>query len=241
MAGDTTGSLVLWGEIDPTKTDEDALNDWWTNEHLPERLALPGFRRARRYRTHHSENGRRNYLAWYEVSSIEDVASPEYMSALNNPTERTKKLMPCLARMNRSACSKTYATVSGDRPIANRLLCIELSVRDQPLTLSSCRQLASSFNHFPALWNFSCFLHNEALTASGSKSSSYDGVQFESVQMDGAESHKHIILVELSQRDNDSSDTSLSIGNLLQEEIAALGAEKIMWQLYELICTMGRL
>ncbi|KAF2240504.1 hypothetical protein BU26DRAFT_572689 [Trematosphaeria pertusa] len=46
-----SAALILWGAISPSsRTDEAALNDWWTNEHLPERLRLPGFRRARRYR-----------------------------------------------------------------------------------------------------------------------------------------------------------------------------------------------
>lgn len=41
--------LILWGCIDSATTDEDALNHWWTYEHLPERLRLPGVQRARRY------------------------------------------------------------------------------------------------------------------------------------------------------------------------------------------------
>jgi hypothetical protein len=240
MASTVKGSLVLWGKIDTTSTDEDALNDWWTNEHLPERLQLPGFKRARRYHTPLLEGGTRNYLAWYEVSEIEDLASPAYMHALNNPTEKTKQFMPYLARMNRSACSKVYTTIFDERPITNLLLCLEFGLR-KPLTASNCQQLASSIDHFPKISNFTCLLRNEGLTASGSNSSSYKGVQFETARMEGAANHKHIILVELALGDNNSSDTHSSLGKFLQEQITALGAENISLESYQLLCTMGGL
>ena len=44
------GALLIW-TTDSTRfgPDEAELNRWWTNEYLPERLACPGFMRARRY------------------------------------------------------------------------------------------------------------------------------------------------------------------------------------------------
>lgn len=79
---DKKEALILWGAIDPRATDEIALNDWWTNEHLPERLHLPGFHRARLYRALESSKGAGEYLAWYEASDIRDLASKEYLEAL---------------------------------------------------------------------------------------------------------------------------------------------------------------
>lgn len=106
------GMLLVWGAIDRDATGENALNDWWTNEHLPERLRLPGFQHAHRYRALESAN----YLARYEVSDVRNLVSKEYMEALNQPTPRTKHFMPCLAAMNRSACrlswSKTVSNMS---------------------------------------------------------------------------------------------------------------------------------
>src|SRR5689334_329520 len=101
---DAKGMLILWGEVDSDTTDENALNDWWTNEHLPERLRLPGFLRARRYCSLESIERKREYLAWYEVSDVQDLVSEKYLYALNNPTPKTKQFMPCLSTMNRSAC-----------------------------------------------------------------------------------------------------------------------------------------
>lgn len=241
MSSQVHGGLVLWGGLDTTTTDEDSFNDWWSNEHLPERLQLPGFRRARRYRTSQLENGTRNYLAWYEVSEIEHLTSPAYMHALSNPTEKTKQFMPCFIRMNRSACSKLYATDSNEKPTANRLLCVEFGLRAHPLTTAACQQLATSINHFPEISKFTCLLRDEGLTASGSTSSSYTGVQFDPVKMEGSAKHTHIILVELTQNDDNSSGMQPSLGEFLHERATALGAENVFWESYELLCTMGEL
>src|SRR5690349_12049095 len=54
------GLLAVWSRVQPQ--DEDDLNRWYAAEHLPERLAVPGFLGARRYRS----PGDRTYLALYE-------------------------------------------------------------------------------------------------------------------------------------------------------------------------------
>ncbi|KAI4931308.1 hypothetical protein J4E85_003898 [Alternaria conjuncta] len=105
----TNGILILWGSVDSATIDQDALNDWWTNEHLPERVCLPGFQRARRYRAQKRSDGLDNYLALYETSRVQDLASTEYLYALNHPTKRTVQFMPCLAQMSRFACERIWS------------------------------------------------------------------------------------------------------------------------------------
>jgi hypothetical protein len=41
------GMLITFTEVDPA--DELDFNEWYNREHIDERVALPGFRRARRY------------------------------------------------------------------------------------------------------------------------------------------------------------------------------------------------
>lgn len=106
------GLLILWGNIDTAAVDEDALNDWWTNEHLAERLQLPGFQRARRYRALVRKADEVEYLALYETANFKHLASPEYLHRLNHPTERTVQYMPYLAKMNRYACESVSSTQS---------------------------------------------------------------------------------------------------------------------------------
>ncbi|KAF2730296.1 hypothetical protein EJ04DRAFT_474022, partial [Polyplosphaeria fusca] len=102
----TSSLLVLYGAVDASTINQNDLNDWWTNEHLPERLRLPGFEHARRYRRLSSlsgPDGQTEYLALYSVTHLSQLASNEYAKKLENPTPRTMEFMPCLAGMTRVA------------------------------------------------------------------------------------------------------------------------------------------
>lgn len=96
--------LVLWGEVQSDKIDEAALNDWWTNEHLPERLSIPGFVRARRYCARDGSANNTKYLTLYDVDNLGVLTSTAYMDKLDHPTAGTRKHIPTLATMHRSAC-----------------------------------------------------------------------------------------------------------------------------------------
>lgn len=62
---------------DPTREDE--FNTWYSEVHLPDIRAIPGFVAARRYRLHTAEGqpdpGLHTYLAVYEVEA-DDLTGP---------------------------------------------------------------------------------------------------------------------------------------------------------------------
>ncbi|KAF8180902.1 hypothetical protein K438DRAFT_1938093 [Mycena galopus ATCC 62051] len=106
------GLLIIWGSISPTEVDEPTFNDWWTNEHLPERLALPGFLRCRRFVDPATSTAPESkYLVWYEVDDPKALVSPQYMEKLDNPTPRTARFMPLLATLQRLRELFAHATV----------------------------------------------------------------------------------------------------------------------------------
>jgi hypothetical protein len=82
------GMLAVWTDIDPAL--EADFNEWYWREHLPERLAVPGFRYGRRYR---AIAGSPRYFACYELDGIEILASPAYLARLNQPTSWTERVM----------------------------------------------------------------------------------------------------------------------------------------------------
>ena len=75
---------------------------WHTHEHLPERLAIPGFRRGTRWIA--SGDGPR-YMVIYEVESLATLASDAYLARLNSPSPWTTKMMPHYIGMNRGLCT----------------------------------------------------------------------------------------------------------------------------------------
>ena len=61
---DAPGLLLVMMEIKPEREEE--FNRWYNEEHVPERLAIPGFRKARRFK---AVEGEPKYLALYELDS----------------------------------------------------------------------------------------------------------------------------------------------------------------------------
>ncbi|HZN86686.1 MAG TPA: hypothetical protein VFB53_07865 [Burkholderiales bacterium] len=77
-------------------------DDWHTHEHLPERLAIPGFIRGTRWV---ALQGRPRYFVMYEVEQLAVLTSQPYLERLNNPSPWTTKIMPSYRGMNRGLCS----------------------------------------------------------------------------------------------------------------------------------------
>jgi hypothetical protein len=79
-------------------------DDWHTHEHLPERLAIPGFIRGSRWI---AMRGHPRYLVIYEVEQLATLTSDAYLQRLNNPSPWTEKMMPHYRGMTRGLCSVT--------------------------------------------------------------------------------------------------------------------------------------
>jgi hypothetical protein len=101
---------VLFVLNDVPKGMDEEFTRWYHHEHLTERLTLPGFRRARRYR---SVDGQPNYMVVYDCDTVEILASAPYVSRLAHPTPWTQKIMRNFLNMERSACSETWSAGEG--------------------------------------------------------------------------------------------------------------------------------
>jgi hypothetical protein len=120
-ASATPGLLSVWNDIDAA--DEAEFNAWYQEEHLGERLALPGILSACRY----AEIGRpHSYAALYATASLAALASPAYLERLANPTPRTRAIMPRFRNMVRAA-SAIVADHGALRAPGTALACLELA------------------------------------------------------------------------------------------------------------------
>lgn len=87
----TTTSTLLFAGLDlPADREVDVLA-WHTEEHLPERLALPGFNRGRRFIC---LDGSPKFLILYELAGLDVLRSAPYLERLNNPTPWTSRSLP---------------------------------------------------------------------------------------------------------------------------------------------------
>jgi hypothetical protein len=118
------GALAMWWDMEPAMRAE--FEDWHTHEHFPERLSLPGFRRASRWA---DADGGAGFFVMYELSARDDLASPEYLARLNAPTPWSRKLMPHHRNMVRSQCA---VLESEGAMTASHVLTIRFSPASEP-------------------------------------------------------------------------------------------------------------
>ncbi len=85
----TGGILAVWTDVTAEAATE--FEAWYNEEHLPERVGIPGFVSGARYR---ALRGTPVYFAWYATEDAAVLASPAYRTRLDHPTERTRRVMP---------------------------------------------------------------------------------------------------------------------------------------------------
>ena len=91
-------AMVFWHDI--TDGDDD-YKDWHSNEHMSERVGVPGFLRGRRAR---SLRGEPQYFIMYEVDSVEVLTSRAYLDRLNDPSPWTEQVLSRYRNSNRTLC-----------------------------------------------------------------------------------------------------------------------------------------
>jgi hypothetical protein len=82
------GLLLILTDVEPEAEAE--FNRWYDTEHMGERVAVPGFIAARRYR---SDNGVRRYLALYETEGVTVFLSDVYRQALKRQSDWSKRML----------------------------------------------------------------------------------------------------------------------------------------------------
>lgn len=196
--------LVLWGDVQSNEINKDALNDWWTNEHLPERLSIPGFVRARRYCAEDESGSKTNYLTLYDVENLSVLTSVDYMKKLNNPTAGTRQHIPTLATMHRSACKivghQTRPELSSlGSTVGTTMVMIVAEFSDEKSVLSWAESAISTFatlqGHNKSLMSCSIAQEDPEYTEPGSSSQSYSNITLRRRDAGGV---KAIALVEFS-------------------------------------------
>ncbi len=126
------GVLAIWNGI-ADGFDREFLR-WHVSEHIPERISVPGFLRARRYV---ALQGHPAYFNFYEVTAPEVLSSEAYLARLNAPSAWTRAVVPYFTDTARTLCrvvesrgrgaAGTVATLRIDapaedmRPLADRL------------------------------------------------------------------------------------------------------------------------
>jgi hypothetical protein len=111
-------AVIVWNDV--SDEGRSRFYAWHDREHIPERLAIPGFRRGRRYiRPGHSPE----WLTLYEASDLAVVTSPAYLARLNAPTAATRATLPYFRNTSRAVCrlAASMGSSSGGHVLALRI------------------------------------------------------------------------------------------------------------------------
>lgn len=95
-----SGAVAIWHDIVPEGRAD--FYAWHGEEHMPERVAIPGFRRGRRYV---ATRPGVEFFNLYEAASEDDVRGPHYRQRLENPTPWTRRAVTHFRNVSRSICA----------------------------------------------------------------------------------------------------------------------------------------
>jgi len=112
-------ALAMWWDVDRDPRAE--FEHWHSHEHFPERMGIPGFCRATRWRSASDGSG---VFVMYELENYEVLSSPAYLARLNAPSPWSTKMMPHHRNMVRTQC-RVLHTLGG--AVARHALTVRLS------------------------------------------------------------------------------------------------------------------
>jgi hypothetical protein len=98
--GSGSAFLALWNDLAPGQEAE--YEAWHTREHVPERVAAPGFRSGRRYVA--PAHPVHRWFTLYELADLACLETPEYRDLLQNPTRGSAAMRPHFRNFLRVPC-----------------------------------------------------------------------------------------------------------------------------------------
>jgi len=123
---------LLLTMTEPSLAMEEEFNAWYDSEHLAERLAITGFRSARRWVANsgmaNCAPGEGRYLATYELDSADVLQSAEYLARFEAATPWTRRCLSKAVIFRRWACEQRERSAD-PHPLAKAVL---LLAQDTP-------------------------------------------------------------------------------------------------------------
>jgi hypothetical protein len=107
LAGE--GIVAIWNGIRPEGRAE--FFEWHTREHMLERVAIPGFRRGRRYI---ALEGHPEFFTLYETETTAVLTGADYLARLNSPTPWTRRAAAPFTDTSRSLCRVALSLGPGE-------------------------------------------------------------------------------------------------------------------------------
>ncbi|MFD2094004.1 hypothetical protein [Blastococcus deserti] len=119
------GQALMLYAVDVAPEDTARFAVWYVHEHLPERVAVPGFLRGRRYVR--IDGPGQQHLTLYDARDTAVFSSPEYLARLDDPTPLTREVVRTFRRPHRAVLSVLF---SHGATTGRRLAMLQLPAAD---------------------------------------------------------------------------------------------------------------
>ncbi len=100
---DPVKPAILFSQMEPPPPLTDLFHEWYETDHIPARMALPGLRGARRFR---ALDGKPEYLAIYELDSLDALQTEAYLELKRRPSQLTDDMLAKVHGFTRFTCEQ---------------------------------------------------------------------------------------------------------------------------------------
>jgi hypothetical protein len=101
------GNTVLVVTMEVDEADEAEFNEWYNEQHLPERMAIPGYVSARRFKLEDGNNALK-YLCIWEMVDGSPLQSEMYKDQNAHPTELSLRVNKTIKLRTRGLYQQVY-------------------------------------------------------------------------------------------------------------------------------------
>ena len=98
--------MVVMMDVEPEHEEE--FNRWYDEEHLVERLEIPGYVSARRFKLEEGRGGVLKYLCIWEMDDSSCLESDEYKAQRLRPSELRDRVNTYITQRSRGVYKQIY-------------------------------------------------------------------------------------------------------------------------------------
>ena len=109
MATPPKGIFIIFTDF--PLDEDDAVDEWYTREHVKSRVIVDGFQWGKRYE---AIEGTPRYVAVYGTDDVSVLASQGYFDAGSNPDQSEREHVPKFYNTRRTICSVTASAGEGE-------------------------------------------------------------------------------------------------------------------------------
>ena len=102
------GSTVMVVMMDVDPADEEEFHRWYNQQHIPERLEIPGYVSARRFKLESGDDGMLKYMCLWEMEDSSALRHEMYHAQNADPTALYERVIKTVTARSRAIYTQVF-------------------------------------------------------------------------------------------------------------------------------------